>query len=452
MNRKEECMSKMESIKAVDLARMEKTYRANEKARIIRNALTCNDISKIAVVQESKAANPNLFSVDIKTMKATNQLRSGRCWIFSAMNVLREIIARKYKIEEFELSQNYIAFYDKLEKANWFMECIMQELDSPIGSETNRWLLENGIGDGGQWDMLVSLVKKYGICPKTAYPESYQAGSTGRMNQLLNQRLKRFALDARKLHAEGNDKQIKAVRSKALSECYGLICDCFGVPPKSFTFEYYDSRKKYHAVNDVTPAEFYEKYLAEDLDNYVVIINAPTDDKPYYKTYTVKYIGNVVAGNPVRYLNLPMNEFKNAVIAQMKDGSPVWFGCDCSKDGDRETGLWDDMQFDFENTFDMKLDMTKAEMLDARFSAMNHAMVLTGVNLSGRKPARWKIENSWGDKSGIQGYYICSDTWFDRYVFEAAVNKKYLTAEQQKMLRQEPAVLDPWDPFGTLAD
>ena len=202
----------------------------------------------------------------------------------------------------------------------------------------------------------------------------------------------------------------------------------------------------------MTPLEFYEKYLGVDLDDYVVIINAPTADKPYHQIFSVKYIGNVVGGEEIRYLNLDMAEFKKAVLNQMKDGECVWFGCDCGKEANRDYGLWDAAAFDYENTFDMNLAMTKAEMLDSRESAMNHAMVLTGVNLDGKKPERWKIENSWGDTHADKGFYTASDSWFDLYVYEAAVNKKYLSAAQRKLLDQKAVVLAPWDPFGTLAD
>ncbi|WP_105303550.1 C1 family peptidase [Anaerolactibacter massiliensis] len=438
----------MKPIEIDELKQLQEEYRKNDKARVVRNALTTTSITSISNVLEAQEANPFFFSVEVPTMKVTNQLQSGRCWIFSSMNVLREIIAKKYKIDQFELSQNYVAFYDKLEKCNWFMNCVLEQIDQPYDDRTLQWLLDNGVGDGGQWDMVVSLVKKYGICPKTAMPETYQSSHTHDMNGLLNKRLRKFASEAKALKPEKREE----LRTKVLAECYTLIADCFGLPPKSFTFEYVDSKKKYHSVSDVTPKEFYEKYLGEDLDRYAVIINAPTEDKPYHKMYSVKYIGNVVSGNEIRYLNLPMNEFKKAVIAQLKDGKPVWFGCDCGKDGNRQSGLWDDQQFDYEHTFDMDLSMTKEEMLNTRYSAMNHAMVLTGVNLVKGKPTRWKIENSWGDKVAHEGYYIASDSWFEQYVYEAAVDREYLTDAQQKVLKQKVKLLDPWDPFGTLAD
>lgn len=438
----------MKEITVEELQNMREAYLSDAKARVVRNALTKNDISTISRDFTAMCDNPSIFSIDLKTMPVTNQMQSGRCWIFSAMNVLREMIAKKYNIKEFELSQNYIAFYDKLEKANWFMDCVIAEKNSDINSPEMRYLLENAIGDGGQWNMLVSIVKKYGICPKTAMPETYQSSHTGNMNRILNRRLRKFACDIRKM----NEEELQAYRTKTTKEIYGLIASCFGLPPVSFTFEYVDKDENHHAEYDVTPLDFYHNYLGEDLDDYVNIINGPTADKPYYKQYFVKYLGNVANGNPISLVNLPMEEFKAAILAQLKDGYPVWFGCDCGADGDRETGLWDDQAFAYGDTFDMDLDMEKAEMLDFRQSAMNHAMVFTGVNLVDGRPTRWKIENSWGDKVANKGYYSCSDTWFDKYMYAAAVNRKYLSEKALAALREEAVELEPWDPFGTLAD
>ncbi|MBQ1326362.1 MAG: C1 family peptidase [Solobacterium sp.] len=442
----------MNPITLEELEQMRQTYLADPKARVVRHAAMKNDINQIARVFEAEADNPDLFSINIKTMPATNQMASGRCWIFSSLNVMREMIAKKYSIEKFELSQNYVAFYDKLEKINYCLEALSAEAATDYNDPVVRWLLETAVGDGGQWDMLVSLIKKYGICPKTAMPETYQSSHTRTMNGIINQRLRRFAAETKARRAAGEEEKIAEDKQAALKELYGLLCSCFGVPPQKFTFEFTDKDGAYHAYRDVTPLDFYHEYLADDLDDYVGIINGPTADKPFYRMYTVKYLGNVVDGNPVSFLNLPLEDFKELILRQLKDGRIVWFGCDCGKDGDRDSGLWDDAQYSFEDTFDVKLDMTKAEMLDTRQSAMNHAMVFTGVNLVDGKPTRWKIENSWGDKTANEGYYICTDSWFDKYVFEAVVHKSYLSDELRDVIKEEPKVLDPWDPFGSLAD
>ncbi len=427
----------------------ENEFKTNDKARIVKNALTKNDLNTISRVFEEESSNPNIFSIDLKTMPATNQMASGRCWIFSSMNFLREKLGKKYDIKDFELSQNYIAFYDKLEKANWFMECVINEVDNPLDNPKMRFLLDTAVGDGGQWNMVQSLVKKYGICPKSAMPETYQSSHTRNMNSILNTRLRKFALDIRKV----NKDEIDDLRKQCLKEVYNLCVSCFGLPPKEFTFEYVDSKDVHHAYYHVTPLSFYKDYLGVDIDDYINCINAPTSDKKYYQTYSVEYLGNVVGGNEISMLNLPLAEFKECALNQLKDGEPVWFGCDCGKDGDRDGGLWDDKQFDYQNTLDIKLEMSKAEMLDGHVSCMNHAMMFTGVNLDENgKPNRWKIENSWGDKAANKGYYICSDTWFDKYMYVVAINKKYLSQKALEALEKESELLAPWDPFGTLAN
>lgn len=442
-------MSEMNEISSLMLSELREGYEADSKARVVRNALVKNDVSTISRVFDAEASNPNVFSIDLKTMPVTNQQQSGRCWIFSSMNFLREKIANKYNIKKFELSQNYIAFYDKLEKANWFMECTLQEIDEPIDSAKMRFLLDFAVGDGGQWNMVQSLVNKYGLCPKTAMPETFQSSHTRNMNRILNKRLRKFVIDTRK----AKKQDIPAIKEQALKEVFSLIASCFGLPPKEFTFEYYDKDDNPHQEFHVTPLQFYKEYVGADINDYINVINAPTEDKPYHKTYTVEFLGNVVNGSPICLLNLPMDEFKQATLEQLKSGEPVWFGCDCGPDGDRQSGLWDDAQYDYENTFDMDLSMSKAEMLDAHESAMNHAMMFTGVNLDENgKPNRWKIENSWGEDVANKGYFIGSDTWFDKYMYVVAINKKFLSEKALAALKEEPVKMAPWDPFGTLAD
>ena len=441
----------MKSICIDELKGIRTEYEADRTQRIVRNALTKNDVNTISRVFEAERANPNIFSIDLKTMSATNQMASGRCWLFSALNVLRETVASRCNIAEFELSQNYLAFYDKLEKSNWFMECTLKEIDQPLNSETMRFLLASPVGDGGQWNMVQSLIKKYGVVPKTAMPETYQSSHTRSMNGILNQRLRRFVVDSRKAHEEGKD--VEPIRQQALKEIYGLLASCFGLPPEEFTFEYVDKDGKAHAEYHMTPKQFYDKYVGIDIDSLINCINGPTADKPFYRNFSVRYLGNVVDGNPISLLNIPMDEMKKAIVKQLENGEVVWFGCDCGKDGDRQSGLWDDGQFDYEGTFGIQLSMSKAEMLDYGQSAMNHAMVITGVNLDENgKPDRWKIENSWGDKPANKGYFIASDTWFDKYVYVAAINRKYLISEALEGLQKETIELQPWDPFGTLAD
>ena len=251
---------------------------------------------------------------------------------------------------------------------------------------------------------------------------------------------------------KADEAAIQTEKNKALDAIYGFLCSCYGEPPKAFDFEFVDKDKVYHIEKDLTPLTFAERYVGDLLDQIVSIINAPTADKPYHKTYTIRLLGNVAEGRPVVHLNLTMDEFKAAIIAQLKAGKVVWFGSDVGHYGERTMGIWDDNSFDFAALTGLPLAMDKTDALDYGLAAMNHAMVLTGVNLDeAGKSTRWKIENSWGDKNGEKGYYVCSDSWFDQYVFQAAVEKEYL-GDLVKLAAQEPIVLEPWDPMGTLAD
>ena len=429
------------------LNQYETNYQNDKQAKAMRRALAKNELDSIAFVSESTANTKCQFSIDIPTLKVANQQASGRCWLFAGLNILREEVAKKCELEEFELSQNYDSFYDKLEKINYMMETCIELKDRPADDRTLTWVLQTGVQDGGQWDMLVSVIQKYGVVPQSVMPETYQSNHTRTMNQLINTKMRQFCAKIRHL----SDEEIQALKEKTLEEMYGLLCTCFGVPPKTFDFEYVDKHSNYHCVKDLDPHTFYEKYVGIDLNDYISIINAPTKDKPFNHIFTVNYLGNVVGGNPIYYLNLELNEFKTLVLKQLQHKELVWFGCDCGKDGDRQLGIWDDQAYDYQSAFNIDFSMSKEDMLDYRQAAMNHAMVFTGVNVEEDHPTKWKVENTWGDDKANKGYYVMSDTWFDRYVFQAVVNKKYLSQAQLELLNSEVIVLNPWDPMGTLA-
>ena len=430
------------------LSAYDSEYADNKLAKVVRHAINAQDLQEAARVSDEKKMLEDRFSIDIKTMKATYQKASGRCWIFAGLNVLREEVRKKLNLENFELSQNYVAFYDKLEKINYFLESVIELKDRDYSDRTLNFVLSNAIGDGGQWDMFVSIIKKYGVVPKDAMPETYQSSHTRTMNKYLNRRLRRFAADAKRADSL---EAVYALKEACLKELYSYLCTCFGVPPKTFDFEYVDADKKYHLVKGLDSKKFYDEYVGVNLDDYVSIINAPTQDKPFYHMFTVKYLGNVV-GDEVSYLNLPLDEFKNVVIAQMKENNVVWFGSDCGNFGSRAEGYWDDQSFDVDDMFEIDFDINKEDCLNSGDGCMNHAMVLTGVNLVDDKPTKWKIENSWGEDIAHKGYFVGSDTWFDKYVYQAVVNKKYLSDDLKKLLGNDRIKLEPWDPMGSLAD
>lgn len=446
-------MKNAKSISFEALASYQESYDENKLAHVMSNALNKNAISSIAVVPSALTKDQMNFSIDIETMACANQKASGRCWLFAGLNVLREIVAKKCNIKEFELSQNYTAFFDKFEKINYFLESVIDLADRSTDDRTLNWILRTGVQDGGQWDMLVSVIKKYGLVPKSAMEETCASSATRDMNGLINTKLRQYASKIQKMYADGKTReQLRDEKEDMLKEMYVFLCTCFGVPPQTFDFEYVDKDKQYHLEKGLTPKSFYETYVGDMLDDYVSIIHAPTKDKPFNKKFTVSYLGNVVGGNDICYLNVDMDTFKDLVIKQLKDREIVWFGSDCGKFSNRDNGVWDDQAFDYESAFGMSFEMSKEDMLDYAHSAMNHAMVITGVNLDQDKPTKWKIENSWGDGAGQKGYFVMSDSWFSKYVYQAVIHKKYLSDSLTNALNEAPIVLKPWDPMGTLAD
>jgi len=417
-----------------------------------KRALSKSSLEEVMFRSEDAAKMRMKFSLEIPSLPVTNQQQSGRCWLFAAANVLRERIAKQLNVENIELSQSYLAFWDKFERANYFMESILETASLPADDRTVSFILKTGVHDGGQWDMFVNIVNKYGVVPKDVFDETRQSRASKEMNFYLNRYLKICAGKLRGMVKDGADSAaIDSAKDEMLGRVYTFLCSCYGEPPRTFDFEYVDRDRVYHRKDGMTALSFRDEYVGDLLDRMVSIINAPTADKPFDRTFTVRMLGNIVGEKGVRHLNLSMEDFKAAILRQMQDGKVVWFGSDVGKWGAREQGLWDDKCFDAELVTGMDMEISKEDALDLGFSAMNHAMVLTGVNMKDGKPERWKIENSWGDEKGFKGYYVCSDSWFDQYVYQAAVEREYLE-EKAALYDAEPIVLEPWDPMGTLAD
>lgn len=427
--------------------------RADRTCQVAMHAATENGLFAAAKNGEVQRSTRHSFSVNLKQGEITNQKQSGRCWMFAALNTFRYEIIRKLNLKTFELSQNYTLFYDKLEKANFFLESILETLDEPTQGRLVSWLLTAPMNDGGQWDMLCNLIEKYGVVPKYAMPETKASSATREMNSVLTVKLREDACRLRAAYGQGADRE-ELVRQKEdmLREIYRILCVCLGEPPASFDLEAEDKDGKFIRDTGLTPGAFYEKYVGLKLSDYVSLINAPTADKPYHRSYSVKFLGNVKEGRPVRYLNLEIGELKKAAIAQLKDGAPVWFGCDVGQSSSREGGIMDMRLYGLEELLDMKFGMNKAERLDYGESLMTHAMVFLGVNLDDSgEPTRWRVENSWGEEAGEKGYYVMSDQWFDQYLYQIVVHKKYLPEAFLEEYESEPILLDPWDPMGSLA-
>ncbi len=435
------------------LSSFEQAFDREAVNAVAMNAVVNNGLVSTAKNYTLARKSNHTFSISLEQGEVTAQQKSGRCWLFAALNTMRFHMIHQLKLTDLELSQAYLFFYDKLEKSNYFLESILETLDEPSEGRLISFLVSAPIGDGGQWDMFCNLVRKYGVVPKSAYPESSCSSASMEMDRYLTEKLREDACTLRKLHRAGKDLQaLREVKTGMMAEVYRILCICLGKPPKTFDFEYRDKDKNFHRDGGLTPKGFYEKYIGWNLDDYVSLINAPTADKPFGRSYTVRFLGNVKEGNAVRYLNLEIGELKRAAIAQLRDGQPVWFGCDVGKYSDRGAGLLDLEVVDMEKLLSTTFSMTKAERLEYGQSLMTHAMVFQGVNLDENgKPQRWRVENSWGKDAGVKGYYVMSDEWFNEYLYQVVVHKKYLSEAQLAAYRAEPSPLEPWDPMGSLA-
>ena len=428
-------------------------YEANPKYAAMENAISHNGLLASLEKRSAAAENTPVFSLDLTKDKVSDQKASGRCWMFAALNTFRHKMIANFQLEDFELSQAHTFFWDKYEKSNWFLEQVLATADQELTSRKVKFLLDTPQQDGGQWDMVVSLFEKYGVVPKSVYPESISSSNSRELNQILNKLLRQDAQILRELVVEGADlAELQAKKEELLQEVFNFLAMNLGLPPRQFDFSYRDKDNNFHSESGLTPQVFFKKYVDLKLDDYVSIINAPTADKPYGKSYTVEMLGNVVGSKPVRYLNVEMDRLKELAIAQMQAGETVWFGSDVGQSSNRKAGIMADGMYDFTSSMDIQLTQDKAGRLDYSESLMTHAMVLTGVDLDeNEKAKKWKVENSWGEKVGNKGYFVASDSWMDEYTYQIVVRKEFLTEAELAAYEAEPIVLAPWDPMGALA-
>jgi len=437
-----------------DLKEFESAFDKDRANLLAMNAVTSNGINAAAKNPEAKARNQFGFSVEVEAGTVCNQKQSGRCWMFASYNVMRLGIMNRLNLENMELSQNYPLFFDKLEKANHFLENMLELIDEPLDSRVVKFLITDPMGDGGQWDMFRSLSAKYGVVPQDVMPETEASSSTRELDTYLTTKLREFTSVFRKKHAAGTPaEELRQEKKEMMQTIYRMLVIALGKPPVRFTWETRDKDKNFIRIADITPQEFFRQYVGWDLDEYVTVINAPTKDKPYGKTYTVQYLGNVVDGAyPVKYLNLPMDDLRELAIKQLKDNKAVWFGSDVGQFSDRKGGYLTSDILQIGELFNTEFGMTKEERLDYGDSMMTHAMVITGVDLDENgRPVRWKVENSWGDDVGKKGFYVMDDKWFGEYAFQILLEKKYFSEQQRAAFETEPVMLKPWDPMGSLA-
>ena len=428
-----------------------KSFDSDPSATVAQNAVSNADLSTLALRRDLVQNMDFSFSTKLDEWSATNQRRSGRCWLFATLNLFRVGAMKKMNVKNFEFSQAHIHFWDKLERANHFLEAILETSDRPVDDRTIHFLLSDPIGDGGQWNMATNLIRKHGLVPMSAYPESHSSSSTRSMNTVLKDILRTTASEIRGILDDGgSENEARKHKEERMKEIWRVLCIHLGTPPEKFDWQWRDKDKEFHRKGTMTPLEFVDEYVEVDWEDYICIVNDPRNE--YYRTYTVDFLQNVAGGPPVVYLNVPSDEMKDITQRLLEDGIPVWMGCDVGKNMARKRGLWDADLYDLKGLYGIQFGMEKADRLRFGQTMMTHAMLFTGVDVVDGKPRRWRVENSWGSEdSGEKGFYTMNDNWYDEHMFEIAAPKDYLTDEMKSGLKGDPIVLPAWDPMGSLA-
>ena len=430
----------------IDAAMMEQIrtgYKGTAAEKAVKNALTTTPITTLATNGDNLAMCDTHFSHQVKTKGITDQKSSGRCWLFTGLNVLRAKMIVKHDLREFEFSQNYLSFYDLLEKSNLFLQGIIDTRALPLDDRKVDWLLKNPIGDGGQFTGVSNLIMKYGAVPKSAMPETYQSENTRDMRMILSLKLREYALTLR----AAKKNELQSLKTAMLTEVYGILVKCLGVPPTEFEWTRYNSKGEKVSSKIYTPKSFYNEFVGEDLENnYVMIMNDPT--REYGKVYEIDYDRHVYDGENWLYINLPIERVKEIAIASIKDNTAMYFSCDVGKYFDRKKGVLDIANLDYESLFATTLPMDKKQRVSTFASGSSHAMTLIAVDINEQgKTTKWMVENSWGPTSGYKGNVIMTDVWFNEYMFRLVAERKYVPQDVLDMLKQKPTLLPAWDPM-----
>jgi bleomycin hydrolase len=435
------------------LTELRRGFEANPAYKLAMNAVTQTPVDDVALNRKVVTNTDFTFSHWLDDWAVTHQKMSGRCWMFAGLNLFRVGAMNKMKLNDFEFSQNYTLFWDKIERANYFLESIIETATRPVDDRVVAFLLSEPLNDGGQWNMFANIVRKHGLVPKALMPETESSSNTWRMNSILIHKLREGAKTLRELRTAGASlAETRAAKLELLKVVHRILCIHLGTPPLKFHWQWNDKKKKFHRDGEMTPQQFAQKYVTLPLNEYVCLVHDPRPTSPLNRTYTVQHLGNVVGGGIVLYLNVDINLMKKLAMRRIMKGEPVWMGCDVGKMMRRDLGLWDKNLYDYQALYDTAFALDKADRLVYHHTAMTHAMLFTGVDVVNNRPRRWRVENSWGDeKCGRKGFFVMNDSWFDEYMFEIAVRKSALPEPLRKALQLPPIVLPPWDPMGSLA-
>jgi len=430
------------------LTKIKKDNAQNASDRILSNAMARYNINDLALRANNPASRDVWFSNEVPSKGISDQKQSGRCWLFSGLNVMRAKMIKNYSLGEFQFSQAYVFFYDQLEKSNLFLQAVVDNANDPIDSQQNAWLFQHPLSDGGTFCGVRDLVSKYGLVPAEVMPETTSANNTSRMSQLISLKLREFALELRSMVAAGKKPAaIEARKAEQLSTVWHMLSICLGTPPEKFTWTRRDASGKAVDTREYTPRQFFEEYVGGDLKNdFVMLMNDPS--RPYYKVYTVDMDRHVYDAPDWTYLNLPMDEIEDIAIASIKDSTMMYMSCDVGKFYDAKSGVLSLDNYDYGELLGTTFGMNKADRIRTGASASSHAMTLMAVDLAtDGKAMKWKVENSWGPTAGQKGHLIMTDGWFREYLFRLVPEKKYVPEATLQLMNQTPVRLPAWDPL-----
>ncbi|XP_013184230.2 bleomycin hydrolase isoform X1 [Amyelois transitella] len=443
------------------LGKLRNEYYSDPKNELAQNVCTRFDPFEVAISRKKTDGAFHVYNIKVESegKPVTNQENSGRCWLFAALNVMRLPFMKKYAIEEFEFSQSYLFFWDKIERSHYWLNNIVEtaKAGEELEGRLVNFLLKDPINDGGQWDMIVNLVNKYGVMPKKCYPESFSSKKSMHMNAIIKTKLREYAKELRDMvAAKASDEFIQKAINKQMAVIFNIVATCLGTPPEKFTFEFYNKEKAYNNFGALTPQEFYEQHVRPlfNVNDKVCLVSDPRQSNPFGNLYTLQCLGNVVGGRRTAYNNQPIETLMNVVKDSIQGGEAVWFGCEVSKRFERKNGLEDLDAHDYRLVFntEVQIGLQKADRLMYGDSCMTHAMVFTAVGTNEQgKPYKFRVENSYSDKEYDKGYLMLTEPWFREFVFEVVVDKKFVPKEVLEVFQQEPKVLPAWDPMGTLA-
>ena len=434
------------------LQALAQSFMTDAAAVRMQNAVTRTGIDQVAANHARQVSLSTTMSHRLDNWTVANQKKSGRCWLFAALNLFRFGTREELGLKQFEFSQNHAMFWDKLERVNYFLADVVATAGEAVDDRLVSFLLAEVMGDGGQWNMAMNVFRKHGVVPKETMPETESSSNTGLMNSSLRTLLRRSALTLRGLVADGADEASLAEAQRAVvADAYRILAIHLGTPPTSFDWQWRDDANTFHRDGSLTPQEFFARYVTIPVDEYVCLVDDPRPEHPKGRTLTIEHLGNVVGGEKVLYLNTEIALMKQLAMAAIVGGEPVWFGCDVAPQMLRKDGIWAADLLDLGGVYGTDLTMTKENRVRFGESLMTHAMLLTGVDVVDGVPRRWRVENSWGDENGDKGFYTMDDSWFDEYVFEVAVRKEALSAEYRAALDVAPLALPAWDPMGALA-